>query len=353
MGESNSSQLLDKGKEVVTEYSSSSSESGSFPRTQLRVEAPEFVPAPVYNSGTFQRERELRWQGIHLNLGDIKKGHVDPTITTSDPISSRVTPPGPSAQVSMSPKRHRWQRRNARQSWANFTMADDSALTNAQRAYIVDTILAQHEGSRRRIQDAARQAFLASIERTICQDLKKLLPGVSSSNDDLSGEVMRRAQVFAKWPEYQEFIKKDPQREKYAKQAANVQARRAAYKQRELAIPSNSMASKVQDTKLASSSHAISMQNKKTITTSPKNEAKILDPCPTRKRTSTNQFEVLSSMPVEITEADNNTSEASSVSTHFRRKKPRKQVPLAHRPVTRGLSNSGNEKKMFGICRVI
>ena len=224
-----------------------------------------------------------------------------------------MAPLGSSAQGSMSPKRHRRQRRNARQSWANFTVADDSALTNAQRAYIVDTILAQHEGSRRRIQDAARQAFLASIERTICQDLKKLLPGVSSSNDDLSGEVMRRAQVFAKWPEYQEFIKKDPQREKYAKQAANVQARRAAYKQRELAIPTNSMASKVQDTKLASSSHAISMQNKKTITTSPKNEAKILDPCPTRKRTSTNQFEVLSSMPVEITEADNNTSEASSI----------------------------------------
>jgi hypothetical protein len=86
------------------------------------------------------------------------------------------------------------------------------------------------------------------------------------------------------------------------------------------------MWSKVQDTNLASSSHASGMQNKKTTTTSPKNKAEILAPCPTRMGTSTNPFEVLSLIPVGVTEVDNNTNEASSASTHFKRKKPRKHL---------------------------
>jgi hypothetical protein len=44
----------------------------------------------------------------------------------------------------------------------------------------------------------------ASLERTICQDLNKLFSGVSMSVDDVNGEVMRRAEAFAQWPEYQE-----------------------------------------------------------------------------------------------------------------------------------------------------
>jgi hypothetical protein len=169
-----------------------------------------------------QPERELRWQAIHLNLGDIKTGHVDPTVTTSDPISSDVTPPPPSEQGSMSPRKQRRRRRNARQAWANVTVADDSALNNTHRAFIVNNVLATDEVSRRRIKTAARQAINASLERTICQDLRKLLPGESTSLDNADDEVKRRAKVFAEWPGYQEFLKKNPQHEKYAKQAAIV-----------------------------------------------------------------------------------------------------------------------------------
>jgi hypothetical protein len=39
-------------------------------------------------------------------------------------------------------------------------------------------------------------------------------------------------------------------------------------------------------------------------------------------------------MPVEVTEVSNSTSEASSASVHFKRKKPRKPIPPGHRPVT-------------------
>jgi hypothetical protein len=221
-------------------------------------------------------------------------------------------------------------------------VADDSALNNTHRAFIVNNVLATNEVSRRRIKTAAKQAINASLERTICRDLRKLLPGESTSLDNADGEVMRRAKVFAEWPEYQEFLKKNPQREKYAKQAANVRARRAAYKQRELAISTNSMSSKVQDMGVVSPSHTSSMPKKKVRTTPSTSAAKTLAPFPIRREASTNPFEVLSSMPVEVTEVSNSNSEASSASAHFKRKKPRKQIPLGHRPVTRSRTNSGN-----------
>ena len=63
-------------------------------------------------------------------------------------------------------------------------------MTNAQRAYVCDSILAQQSREYRRIQNAARQAFQASIERTICQDLRSLLPGASTSSDNIEGEIM-------------------------------------------------------------------------------------------------------------------------------------------------------------------
>jgi hypothetical protein len=165
-----------KGKIVATENSLSSTESESSTKSQLQVEAPEFIPSLVYNPSNDQPKHELRWQGIHLSLNDIKRGHVDPTATLSDPISSEVAPSWPSVQDSVSPKRHRRQQRNIRQAWANFNNAIDS-MTNAQHAYVCDSILAQQSREYRRIQNVARQAFQASIERAICQDLRSLLPG--------------------------------------------------------------------------------------------------------------------------------------------------------------------------------
>ncbi|ONM35311.1 hypothetical protein ZEAMMB73_Zm00001d042430 [Zea mays] len=232
---------MDKGKEVVMEYNTSSSKNESHTRPQLRVEAPEFIPSPVYNPGLVEHGRVLRWQGIGLTNDDIRKGHVDPTATLSDPISSEIMVSKPSVQGSMSPKRHRRHRRNNRRTRANLIVVDSAVLTNAHRSFIVDMILTQHQESCRRIQDAARRAMQASLERTICQDLNKLLPGVSMSGDDINGEIMRRTEAFAQWPEYQEWVKRNPQRKKYVKQAVNVRASRAANKRRELALPADSL----------------------------------------------------------------------------------------------------------------
>ena len=77
-----------KGKAVAIEYSMSSTESDSSTKTQLWAEAPEFIPTLVYNPSNDLPYCELRWQGIHLSLNDIKRGHVDPAATLSDPISS-------------------------------------------------------------------------------------------------------------------------------------------------------------------------------------------------------------------------------------------------------------------------
>jgi hypothetical protein len=87
---------MDKGKEVVMEYNTSSSKNESHTRTQLRVEAPEFIPSPVYNPGLVEHGRVLRWQGIGLTNDDIRKGHVDPTATLSDPISTEIMVSKPS-----------------------------------------------------------------------------------------------------------------------------------------------------------------------------------------------------------------------------------------------------------------
>ena len=96
-------------------------------------------------------------------------------------------------------------------SMANFNNAIDS-MTNAQCAYVCDSILAQQSREYRKTQNAARQAFQASIERAICQDLRSLLPGPSTSIDNIEGEIMRHAETLAKLPEHQEFIKRNSRR---------------------------------------------------------------------------------------------------------------------------------------------
>jgi hypothetical protein len=61
----------------------------------------------------------------------------------------------------------------------------------------VNNVLATDEVSRRRIKTFVRRAINASLERTICQDLIKLLPRESTSLDNADSEVMRCAKVFA------------------------------------------------------------------------------------------------------------------------------------------------------------
>jgi len=158
----------------------------------------------------------------------------------------------------------------------------------------------------------------------------------------MEGEIMRRAEALAKLPEHKEFIKKDSRRGKYAKQAANVRARRASLKQRELAIPINSTSSRVQGA--ASSSHAGGTRSEIKSATPRKESTTTVPYQPPHKRVVSNRFEVFSSMPVSVEEEAPDTSDASSASTHFKRKKPRQQIPLGHRPMTRSQTNSGNSK---------
>ena len=337
--------LVDEGKVMMVESNSSSSESDSHPkRTRLRVEAPEFIPTLVHNPSNEPHKHELQWQGIHLSLNDIRRGHVDSAATLSDPISSEVEPSWPSIQDSMSPKRQRRRQRNIHDAWVNFNNSIDS-MTNAQCAYVVDSILARQSREYHRIQNATRQAFLASMERTIWQDLRSMLPRASTSADNMEGEIMRHSEALAKLPKYHEFIKKDSQRGKYAKQAANVRARHTSLNQRELAIPTSSMSSRVKGE--ASSSHAGATQSEIKISTPRLGSTTMIPYQPPHKRVASNRFEVFSSMLVSIEEAGSeevacNTSDTSSTSTHFKRNKPRKQILMGHHPLTQSQTNSGS-----------
>ncbi|KAG2561607.1 hypothetical protein PVAP13_8KG207800, partial [Panicum virgatum] len=128
-------QFKNKGKAVAMECATSSSESESSSiKSQLRVEAPEFTPSSVYNSGGVELKCELRWQGINMSLNDIKKGHVDPTAVLSDPISSETTLQRPSAQSSLSPNKPRRQQHVVREAWDNFSNTVD-AMSDTQRSF--------------------------------------------------------------------------------------------------------------------------------------------------------------------------------------------------------------------------
>ncbi|XP_024311258.1 uncharacterized protein LOC112269245 [Brachypodium distachyon] len=70
-----------------------------------------------------------------------------------------------------------------------------------------------------------------------------------------------------------------------------------------------------------------------------------LAPWPACKRASNNMFEVFNALPVGITEAADDSSETSSTTIHFKRKRPRKEIVPGHRPVTRSLKNSSNEEE--------
>jgi hypothetical protein len=52
-------------------------------------------------------------------------------------------------------------------------------------------------------------------------------------------------------------------------------------------------------------------------------------------------------MPIGFTQGDENSSETSSTSTHFKRKKSKKN-DVDHHPVTRSLTSSGNVSIFIG-----
>ena len=115
-----------------------------------------------------------------------------------------------------------------------------------------------------------------------------------------------------------------------------MHASRAANKRRELALPADSLASRVGCTSNLTSNHARPIHER--LVGRSRRSTSSRAPFSTQKRTSSNPFEVLFAMPVGITEKYSDASQSSSASAHFKRKKPRKQIPSGHRPITRSLS---------------
>uniref|UniRef100_J3MCF1 Uncharacterized protein n=1 Tax=Oryza brachyantha TaxID=4533 RepID=J3MCF1_ORYBR len=170
--------------------------------------------------------------------------------------------------------------------------------------------------------------------------MRGMLPGASTSGNDVGGAIMRRADILASWLEYQELVDQEPGRQTYVKQAKRVRARRAEYKQGELAARINSACSRTRGECASSSSQGRTGQVESSVAHAPKEATTTPSPWPTRRRSSSGAFEVLASMPVGVTVPANSTGDESSTSTHFKRKKARKNVVPGHRPMTRSFRNS-------------
>jgi hypothetical protein len=157
-------------------------------------------------------------------------------------------------------------------------------MIKPQRDFTIETIMAQNEENCCFLKDVAWKDLQIIVEQMICRDLKSMIPRVSTSSDIISGGFVGRMQALAEWSKCQESPKKDPWHERRAKQATKACARRKA---------------------------------------------------------SQKLFEVLASMPVGFTGGDENFSETSSTSTHFKRKKSKKN-DVDHHHVTRSLTSSGS-----------
>ena len=90
----------------------------------------------------------------------------------------------------------------------------------------------------------------------------------------------------------------------------------------------------IQGRNTPTSSQVSGVQVTKNPENTPRKTATNLTPWPARKRAPSNSFEVLNCFPVGVTEAAENSSEASSTSVHFKRKKAKQNVVPGHRPVT-------------------
>jgi hypothetical protein len=260
--------------------------------TRLRVDAPKFIPSPIHNFSDGQEKHELRWQGVCLFPDNTKGGHVSPQANISDPVSSEVMAPQSSAQGSNSQNHRQQCQCNAHCMWKNLpTSISDPVMIKPQQDFIIETIMAQYEENCSFLKDVAWKDLQIIVKQMICRDSRSMIPQMSTSSDIISGGFMGRTEAFTKWSECKESPKKESRHGRCAKQAAKAYAR--------------------------------------------------------RKRASQKSFEVLASMPVGFTGGDENSSETSSTSTHFKRKKSKKN-DVYHHPVTRSLTSSGNESIFIG-----
>jgi hypothetical protein len=151
--------------------------------------------------------------------------------------------------------------------------------------------MAQDEEKCSFLKDVAWKDLQIIVEQMIYRDSRSIIPWMSTSSDIIGGGFMGRMKALTEWSECKESPKKESRHERHAKQAAKAYAR--------------------------------------------------------RKRASQKSFEVLASMPVGFTGGDENSSETSSTSTHFKRKKSKKN-DVDHRCVTCSLTSSSNESIFIG-----
>ncbi|KAK1614458.1 hypothetical protein QYE76_019975 [Lolium multiflorum] len=308
------------------------------PLPQLRVDAPEFFPTCTEPS----TKRSLMWQGVYLTPDDMRTGHVDPTSTISDPLSSSVQMPCPSSEGSFDPVRHRRRRQSAHQACVDFPAPVESTEASRQRKQIAYPIRDRDRNANARIHGRRNIEFHKIMTRNVGQALKEMLPGHSMSADDVGGEIMRRAHALAKWPEYEEFVKEEPRRREYVTQAGRASAKRAALKRREMAVRADSGYSRIEGKSSPSSSQVSKGKVSKKSEDTSRKGATTLTPWPARNRVSSNSFEVFNSLPIGV-RVLTDTSETSSASTHFKRKKARKTVVEGPRRKTRSQKSSDNE----------
>ncbi|KQK12555.1 hypothetical protein BRADI_1g04506v3 [Brachypodium distachyon] len=299
--------------EAILPFASSSTGRPTNARNILRADAPEFIPSLVHKpSGECSKAMEkhsLGWKGVCLTARDRQTGHVNPTSALSNPLSEDAPVMRGSCEGSFDLVRHQRRQRNARRSRANLPAAVDQAAANRQRSHVSKSVKGRWEDTRPRMRVQNHDdSYVAP-------------PGASTSRNDVGGAIMRQAEALAKRPEYEEFIQRHPERRKYVNQTSRVRSRRAAYKERERAVRARSESSRTQGAYTASSSEN------------------------TCKKASNNMFEVFNALPVGITEAADDSSETSSTTIHFKRKRPRKEIVPGHRPVTRSLKNSSNEEE--------
>jgi hypothetical protein len=229
-----------KKKGVVVLQSVPTQQQSSSPSSsKLRADAPEFIPSSIKKSRASRRrakkKRTLQWEGVYVSLGDVRMGHVDPTVVPSDTVSTVTPTQRPSMQGSFSPSKNRRRRRNACRTWVDFPVATEAKETRHQREKVYNDMMNKRIRESRRGQAERFEDWATFMEATICHTMKEMLPGVSTSDNGMGGAIMRRAEALARWPEYQRLVDQELWRQTYVNHAKRVCAKRAAHKQGELA----------------------------------------------------------------------------------------------------------------------
>ena len=288
------------------------------------------------------QKRSVEWKGVCLTSGDLKTGHINPACAPSVPLFEEAPILRESFEGSFDPVRHQRRQRNVRRSWIDLPAAVDQDAASRHRSHVSKSVKGRWKNTRPKIQ--VRNPDDSYVVKCICQAIRSQLPGASTSQNDEGGAIMRLAEALAQRPEYQEFIQQHPEHQEYVNQAAHVRSRRAAYKERERAIRARSGSSRVQGAEHAPSDEDSQAKVNKWLS-NPSNEvATSLSPWPSRKQTKNKSFEVFQAMPVGVRAASDKTSETSSTSTHFKRKKARKTVIEGPRRSTRSQKGSDYEE---------